>query len=184
MMSLEIKPWRRQESRLVADCRIFSVKNSIAVSPSTGKARDFFIIDSADWVNVVPITEDNELVCVRQYRHGTEKITLEIPGGMVDPGETPRVAAARECLEETGYEASELLSLGRLSPNPALFPNSLHTWIARDVRATAEIQNQSTEHTEVQLVPLSQVPDLLLSGEIDHALVVATLWRALHYLRE
>jgi 8-oxo-dGTP pyrophosphatase MutT (NUDIX family) len=182
-MGTEIKPWIRQQSQLVADCRIFSVKKSMAVSPNTGKTRDFFTIESADWVNVVPITEDNKLVCVRQYRHGAEQVTLEIPGGMVDPGETPQTAAARECLEETGYEARQLLSLGRLSPNPALFRNSLHTWIARDVRATAEIQNQSTEHTEVQLVPLSEIPELLMSGEINHALVVATLWRALHYLR-
>ncbi|MFT6115514.1 MAG: 8-oxo-dGTP pyrophosphatase MutT (NUDIX family) [Candidatus Azotimanducaceae bacterium] len=182
-MSIEIKPWVRQDSQLIADCRIFKVKKSIEVSPRSGEPSDFFVIDSADWVNVVPITEDNELVCVRQYRHGAAKITLEIPGGMVDPGELPKIAAARECLEETGYEASQLVSLGCLSPNPALFPNSLHTWIARDVRATAQIQNESTEHTEVQLVPLSQVPDLLLSGEIDHALAVATLWRALHYLR-
>lgn len=182
-MSVEIKPWKRSDSRLIADCRIFSVNQSMSVSPTTGKVHDFYFIDTADWVNVVPITEDNELICIRQYRHGSEKITLEIPGGMVDPGEAPQFAAARECLEETGYEARELVSLGCLSPNPALFPNTLHTWLARGVRLSGEIQNQSTEHTEVQLVPLSQVPDLLLSGEIDHALVVATLWRALHYLR-
>ncbi len=76
----------------------------------------------------------------------------------------------------------ELISLGCLNPNPAIFKNRLHTWLAPIVHSGSVIDNQSTEHTEVQLVPLAQIPELLLSGEIDHALVVATLWRALHHL--
>jgi ADP-ribose pyrophosphatase len=153
-MNLEIAAWQRQRSRVVADCRIFTVNESTSLSPITQQAHQFYFLDTADWVNVVPITADNEVVLVRQFRHGSERITLEIPGGMVDPGELPAAAAARECLEETGYV----------------------------VHSGAAIDNQSTEHTEVQLVPLSQIPELLLSGEIDHALVVATLWRALYHL--
>ena len=78
--------------------------------------------------------------------------------------------------------SGELISLGCLNPNPAIFKNRLHTWLAPIVHSGSVIDNQSTEHTEVQLVPLAQIPELLLSGEIDHALVVATLWRALHHL--
>ncbi|MEJ6593081.1 MAG: NUDIX hydrolase [SAR86 cluster bacterium] len=181
-MNLEIAAWQRQRSRVVADCRIFTVNESTSLSPITQQAHQFYFLDTADWVNVVPITADNEVVLVRQFRHGSERITLEIPGGMVDPGELPAAAAARECLEETGYVAGELVSLGCLNPNPAIFKNYLHTWLAPVVHSGAAIDNQSTEHTEVQLVPLSQIPELLLSGEIDHALVVATLWRALYHL--
>ena len=93
------------------------------------------------------------------------------------------MAAARECLEETGYATNQLISMGSLNPNPAIFSNSLHTWLAPVVHSGAEIANQSTEDTQVQLVPLVQIPEMLLSGAIDHALVVATLWRALYYLR-
>ena len=128
----------------------------------------------------MPITVDREVVFVRQFRHGSEQISLEIPGGMVDPGEDPLNAAVRECLEESGYQAKDVASLGVLNPNPALFPNKLHTFVARKCEAVSEISNTSTEHTEVQLIPVSSLPEILKSGLIDHALVAATLWRLLY----
>jgi 8-oxo-dGTP pyrophosphatase MutT (NUDIX family) len=123
---------------------------------------------------------DDEVVFVRQFRHGSEGISLEIPGGMVDPGEDPQVAAVRECLEESGYQAGSVESLGVLNPNPALFPNKLHTYVARQCEGIGAIANTSTEHTEVELVPMKDLPELLQSGAIDHALVAATLWRLLY----
>ena len=176
---MTIEVWEKTAVREMADCRIVKVLENTCKSPFTGKDHTFYVIDSVDWVNLVPITTDNELVCIRQYRHGTEEITLEIPGGMVDPGEEPIVAAARECLEETGFKADHLESLGAITPNPALFPNRLHTFVARDVVPVGEIQNTASEQTEVALVPMAEVPDLLIRGEIDHALVAATLWRLL-----
>ena len=86
-------------------CKVFAVSRDMARSPLTGEIHPFFRIDAGEWVNVVPITTENELVLVRQYRHGSQEITLEIPGGIIDPGETPAQAAARELLEETGYRA-------------------------------------------------------------------------------
>jgi 8-oxo-dGTP pyrophosphatase MutT (NUDIX family) len=176
-----IKIWERKDSRVLANCRIFNLHESLTVSPYSGQEHSFYFIETADWVNVVPVTRNNELVCIRQFRHGSEKITLEIPGGMVDPGEKPEIAAARECLEETGFEATSLQSLGVLNANPAIFGNRLHTYLATDVQPVAEINNTSTEQTELVLVPIAEVPDLLVSGEIDHALVAATLWRALYF---
>ncbi len=149
----QVKPWKRIDSRQLADCRVFTVSESISVCPRTNNEHSFYFIDSADWVNIVPITTSGEVVFIRQFRHGSEKITLEIPGGMVDPGEDPGIAAVRECLEETGFEAGRAESLGVLNPNPAIFPNRLHTYVARDCRLVAEIANTSTEHTEVTLSP-------------------------------
>jgi 8-oxo-dGTP pyrophosphatase MutT (NUDIX family) len=133
-----------------------------------------------DWVNVLPITADQEVVFVRQYRHGSDAISLEIPGGMVDPGEAPIVSAARECLEESGFRASHLTSLGVLNPNPAVFNNQLHTFVAENVVIEGDIQNTATEQTEVVLVPRAELASYLLDGRIDHALVAATLWRYLY----
>jgi len=180
----EVKPWKRVRTKELADCRIFTLFEADALSPESEAEHSFYYIETGDWVNVVPVTASNEIVCIRQYRHGNEEITLEIPGGMVDQGEEPSAAAARECREETGYEVDDLIPLGVLAPNPALFGNRLHTFIAPNARWTGEIENTSTEHTEVQLIPMEQVPDFLVSGEIDHALVAATLWRMLYYLKE
>lgn len=178
-----IKPWARKDKKLIADCRVLTIHESVSISPMTEQEHNFYVMDTTDWVNIVPVTDKNEIVCIRQFRHGSEEITLEIPGGMVDEGEAPDVSAARECLEETGYETDELISLGTLSPNPALFSNQLHTYLAPGVKRVAEVDNTSTEHTEVQLIPLEQVVDMLISGEINHALVAATLWRMLYFIK-
>lgn len=174
-----IKPWVRRSSKNIAECRIFNLFESTTEAPDTGTTHQFYFIETADWVNIVPITDNDEVVCIRQFRHGNESITLEIPGGMVDEGEDPAVAAVRECLEETGYECGDVESLGVLAPNPAVFDNEVHTYVARGVRPVADIQNTATERTEVVLVPLKDIQGMLERGEIDHALVVATLWRLL-----
>lgn len=182
-MSKPVKPWTRKSMRQIADCRVLTVHEAISVSPESDEEHNFYVMETADWVNVVPVTAANELVCIRQYRHGSEEITLEIPGGIIDPGEEAVESAARECLEETGYKTDELISLGVLNPNPAIFANKLHTFVAPNATLVTDVSNTSTEHTEVQLIPMEQVSDLLVDGEIDHALVTATLWRMLYFLK-
>ena len=175
--------WREVERERVADCRIFSVERSLAVSPVDGVAREFHRIQSPDWAQIVPITARDEVVLVQQYRHGHQRVTLEIPGGLIDPGEEPAVAAMRECLEETGYRARAALPLGVVNPNPALFANRLYSFYAANVELEAAVQNTGTEFTDVMLVPVARLPEMLRSGEIEHALVAATLWRYLYLHR-
>ena len=172
--------WQELAREPVADCKVFSVERSIAASPVDGTEHAFYRIRSSSWAQIVPVTKDGHVVLVRQYRHGAGRVTLEIPAGLVDPGEAPLHAALRECLEETGYRARNAVSLGVVSPNPALFSNQLYAYLATDVEPAAAIKNTGTEQTEVVLVPVRQLPELILRGTIDHALVVATLWRYLH----
>lgn len=145
-------------------------------SPTDGSEHPFYRIESPDWVNVVALTENEDLVMVRQFRQGSRKVTLEIPGGLVDPGESPEIAGARELLEETGYAAGRLVDLGSVNPNPALFPNRVFMQVALDCKEVAEIQNGPTEETAVELLPRAEVPGALARGEIDHALVHAALY--------
>ncbi len=158
------------------DCAVFSVSRTLTESPRTGIAHPFYRIDSSDWVNVIPLTSDRELVMIRQYRHGSREITLEIPGGLVDEGESPSEAAARELLEETGYRAASLERIGVVNPNPALFGNTCHTFLARDAEPVADTRGVGLEEIVVELLPVADLHARLRAGEIDHALVVAALY--------
>ena len=141
--------WTRERSEQVADCRVFNVRRDYSADPRDGSAHDFYVIEAPDWINIIPLTEDGRVVLIEQYRHGTREVSLEIPGGMVDAGESPRDAAARELSEETGYEAGEVLLLGKTRPNPAIQDNWIHTFVARGVERRGEPSNAGTEQTVV-----------------------------------
>jgi len=153
---------------------VFSpVRTDTAISPRTNTSHEFHVIESRDWINVIPITSDERVVMVRQYRHGSREIALEIPGGIVDPGETPQGAAARELLEETGYQSEDWSQIGEVNPNPAIFRNRCFTFLARKVKKIADPKPDQAEDIETILVHLADIPDLIRQGKIDHAIVVA-----------
>jgi ADP-ribose pyrophosphatase len=168
-----IKPWNCIRSQPAQFFRIFSIRTDTAISPRTGAAHDFYIIETRDWVNIIPLTLDHRVVMVRQYRHGSKTVTLEIPGGLVDPGDTPEEAAARELLEETGYRAEEMVKIGVSNPNPAIFTNRCYTFVAGNVMKVRDLMPDPTEDIEVVLIPLLDIPELIRKGEIDHAIVIS-----------
>ena len=164
------------ETEFLQNCAVFSVSRTLAKSPRTGESHSFYRIDSGDWVNIVPITPGGDIVLVKQYRHGLDDFTVETPGGMVDLGETPMEAAGRELLEETGYRAAEIVPLGGVNPNPALFGNTLHAFLGRDVERVAEVRNESTEETHVEVVSPAELRRLVIAGAVNHALVISVLY--------
>src|SRR5450432_1853523 len=138
-----IKPWKTIRSKLIGDFRIFTLRSDLKISPRTGKEHDFFILDSVNWVNVVAVTPDQQLVMVEQYRHGSNTVELEIPGGLMDAGETDPVATGvRELREETGYAGENPRLLGRIWANPAILSNITYTVLIENCRL-----KRSEEHT-------------------------------------
>jgi ADP-ribose pyrophosphatase len=135
-------------------------------------AKRFSVIDCVDWVNVIALTSAREVVLVRQFRVGTSEVCLEIPGGMVDEGEAPAAAAARELFEETGYRATSWRRLGAVTPNPAIFGNRLHIFLADGAVRAGAAEPEGSEVIDVELLPLAEVWRAIREGEIDHALVV------------
>ena len=172
-----IKPWSKIDSRALGDFRIFSIRSDQKISPRTDHAHDFFIIDCVNWVNVVAVTPDQQLVMVEQYRHGTNTVELEIPGGTMDPGDVSPVAAGlRELREETGYEAEQAQILGEIFPNPAIMSNTCYTVLAQNCRLQHAIQLDTGEDLLTRLVPVSEIPNLVAAGKIRHSLVVVALY--------
>ena len=177
----ELNPWRTLGSRLALDHPVLRVEQ-VTRRRSQGPPHDFIVLHSPDWVNVVPVTADRRVVLIRQWRQGSEGESLEIPGGLVDPGETPQQAGARELMEETGYRAGSMVYLGKVNPNPALFDNNCHSFLALDARPAGPCSPDDSEHIEVVTTPLAELPGLVRRGAITHSLVVTAL--ALLWLRE
>lgn len=170
--------WETISSEQIADCRVFSVNRNLAApSGNEEKAHNFYVLHPNHWVNVIPITQKNEVVLIEQFRHGTGQLTLEIPGGMVDDDDlSPKHAAARELLEETGYQANGLIHIGRNHPNPALQSNYCDTFLARDVQKILEPRFDRNEYIEIRLTPIDEIPFLIQSGRVTHSLVIVAFY--------
>jgi len=171
-MKEQVETWKRHQSKEIADCRVFKVREDLCERASDGKEATFYVIENPDWVNIIALTKDKEAVLIEQYRHGSEEIILEIPGGMLDEKEEKEIAARRELLEETGYSSNELVYLGKSRPNPAIQNNWIYHYAALNCEKTGETAFDEHESVITKLVPLSEVPGLIESGKITHSLAI------------
>jgi hypothetical protein len=173
---MTVKKWDLIKSEKLNECRVFSIRKDISLSPVSGKEHDFYVIETPDWINVVAITPDEQIVLIKQYRHGIQSITVEIPGGMVDPGESPLEAAKRELLEETGYASNEWIFIGKVHPNPAIQNNTCHMFLAKDVKKVQKPNFEGTEDIVSFLKPAKEIPSLVAEGKITHSLVIGAFY--------
>ena len=170
-----IEPWITTNDRVEYTTNIFKVLKRGMKLQSENMEAEFAILDCPDWINVVALTPENEIVLVEQHRHGIEKPTLELAGGVCDPGEEPLETSQRELLEETGYSSEEWICLGKVSSNPAMQNNYTHTYLARNCVKTAEQHLDGKERINVHVMPLVQFLEMVGKGEIEHSLVVAAV---------
>jgi ADP-ribose pyrophosphatase len=172
-----IRPWQKTGSKPAGDFRIFTIRSDMKVSPRTGKEHDFYVIDSVNWVNVIATTPDNQLVMIEQYRHGSNTVELEIPGGMLDAKDaSPEAGGIRELREETGYEGEQPKIIGEIFPNPAIMSNTCFTIWVKDCKCKHPVEWDHGEDLITRLVPWDEIPKLVATGKIRHSLVVVALY--------
>lgn len=165
--------WKIGNKEKILETPVFTVNKSVNTAPD-GRSGAYITIDAPDWAAVIPEV-DGSFLMVKQWRHGSQSLSLEFPGGVVAPGESPQEGAARELLEETGCRAQSLVHLGSVSPNPALFTNRFHVFLARGLEAAGEQKLDADEFLNCVRVPKEEVFAKMGGSECPHALMAAAL---------
>ena len=175
-MSEKIKPWKLLESKPVIESKFFPVRQDTCELPNGSVIDDYFVIDQPDFVNILALTSENEVLLVKQYRHGIQEIVLEIVAGLIDKEdgdglEAARAAATRELQEETGYKVHDenLIYLGKRNLNSARYANTVYLFLAKELSEETEQKLDATEDIEVVKVPLDEFMDMAFSEQLPNA---------------
>ncbi|KQC11750.1 MAG: hypothetical protein APR63_12205 [Desulfuromonas sp. SDB] len=169
--------WELLSSELNSDLNIFKVNISKYRNLRNGTILDAVILDTPDWVNVIAVTEDNRIILVEQFRFGAAMKSLEVPAGLIEPGEAHLQAAKRELSEETGYTSEQWEYLGFVKPNPAFLNNRCHFWLARNVQLTEQPRPDPGENLKVKLITSRELKQAVIDGKINHSISIAALSR-------
>ncbi|MBN1498687.1 MAG: NUDIX hydrolase [Spirochaetes bacterium] len=170
-----MEKWQKKNRTEILGKKIFSIYDYECYHPGMKKTHTFSVIETSDWVNVIAETDDGRVLFIRQHRLGTDEITLEIPAGLIEPGESPETAAARELLEETGYEAEKISFMKKLAVNPAIMNNYVYFYHASGCRKVRTQNLDESEDIEFFLIDKSRIRGMIQNNEINHQVICSAL---------
>jgi 8-oxo-dGTP pyrophosphatase MutT (NUDIX family) len=176
-----IEGWDIFPDRVLLETPVVTITTGPVQCKRSGKQKDFYLFHFPDWVNVLALTPEHDMIMIRQFRYGSNRIEIEIPGGMVNDKEAPMAAGCRELLEETGYVGSNARIIGKVCPNPAIQRNYCYTVLVENAVKEAEPSMDDMEDIECFLLPDREVFRLIATGAIDHGLVLNALMFYQHY---
>jgi ADP-ribose pyrophosphatase len=175
--------WKIVQDTKLLETPVFSLHQKDLIPDHKMETVPFFVLNAPEWINVIALTPEKEIILVEQYRAGIHESSLEIPGGMADDGESPLEAAKRELLEETGYHSDTWLFLGKASSNPAILSNYTHFYLAENCRYIQEQQPDGHEDIRVHTESLEQFYKLVDEGTVHHSIVLAAVAKYLIRMR-
>lgn len=176
--------WKTLESQQIFKSGLVSIDKEKCEMPDGRIMPGYYTLHFPDWVNVVPVTKDQQIILIRQYRHATRDVHWEVPGGAAHPKEDPSHAALRELEEETGYSSTQIIKVAENYPNPALQDNKIHTYLARDCVKVGPQKLDPYEEIEVVLISLDDLKKKLTEGFFNHNIIVASLYQSLRHLEK
>jgi 8-oxo-dGTP pyrophosphatase MutT (NUDIX family) len=173
-----MKPWRVLARRTLLERRWLEVEEQRIGLPHGGEIDEFHLIKSPDWVAVIALTPEGDVVCVEQYRHGAERVCLELPAGVIEEGEAPVDTARRELLEETGYGADAIEPLISVNTEPSRHTNRAHFFFASGARHIREQSLDASEHIRVRPIAARELVRAAENGELVHGLHLGPIFLA------
>ena len=176
--------WEKLSSKYLVKEKWATLRVDSCKMPNGTLIDDYYVLEYPDWVNAVALTEKNEVILIKQYRHAAGEVILEVPGGCVDPGEAPEAAVKRELLEETGYEFDSIELISTVYANPSTSYNKTWCFIAKGGRKVAEQSLDGAEEIEVLTVSLAELKKMLFENQFGQALHTSSIFYALVKLGE